>query len=72
MTGQNFSSSFIVAETPEEVTAAVSDVGQWWTGDVTGSASRVGDEFDYRYKDVHYSRQRVTGGLRCRPGPDTG
>ena len=60
MAGQNFASSFTVAQAPEEVTAAVSDVGRWWTGDVTGSATRVGDEFDYRYEDIHFSRQRVT------------
>lgn len=60
MTSQSFATSFIVDQTPAEVFAAIANVPGWWTGDIDGSADRVGDEFVYRYGDVHYSRQRVT------------
>lgn len=60
MTSQSFATSFVVDQTPAEVFAAITNVSGWWTGEIDGSAERVGDEFAYRYGDVHYSRQRVT------------
>lgn len=60
MTSQSFTTSVVTDQTPAEVFAAIANVRGWWTGEVDGSADQVGDEFDYRYGDVHYSRQRVT------------
>jgi len=34
-------------------------VGDWWTGEIEGSAAAMGDEFTYRYADLHDSTQRV-------------
>jgi hypothetical protein len=55
----DFSTTFTVGQSPEEVFAAINDVRGWWTGDIGGSAGSVGDEFTYRYEDVHRSTQRV-------------
>ena len=62
MTSQNFTSTFTVEQTPEEAFAAINNVRGWWSGDpgVEGSTGKLGDEFTYRYKDVHYSRQKIT------------
>jgi hypothetical protein len=60
MTNQNFTTSVVTDQTPAEVFAAIANVRGWWTGEIDGSADQVGDEFDYRYGDMHYSRQRVT------------
>ena len=60
MVNTNFRTSFVVDQTPDEVFRAVTDVARWWTGEVDGTATRVGDEFVYRYADLHHSRQRVT------------
>ena len=60
MTDTNFRASFEVEQTPDEVFRAITDVRGWWTGDVTGGTDNVGDEFTYRYADVHNSRQQVT------------
>lgn len=60
MQGQNFTSSFTVDQRPGEVFAAIVDVPRWWTGDVKGTAGKLGDEFTYRYEDAHYSKQKVT------------
>jgi uncharacterized protein YndB with AHSA1/START domain len=60
MTVENFRSTFVVPQSPEEVFAAVINPKRWWTGDVEGSAERVGDEFSYRYGEAHYSKQKVT------------
>jgi hypothetical protein len=60
MTSQSFATSFVVDQTPAEVFAAIANVRGWWTGDIEGGADQLGDEFAYRYGDIHYSRQRVT------------
>jgi Activator of Hsp90 ATPase homolog 1-like protein len=54
------STRFTVSQTPREVFAAINDVSAWWTGKITGSAMKLGDEFTYRYGDMHTSKQRVT------------
>lgn len=57
---ENFSTSFTVDRSAEEVFKAITNVRGWWTGDVEGDADAPGAEFTYRYGDLHFSRQRVT------------
>lgn len=56
---QDFTTSFLVDQGPQKVFAAINDVRSWWSGDVEGSTNKLGDEFTYRYEDVHYSKQRI-------------
>ena len=56
---QNYSTSFTVDQTPEEAFAAINDVRGWWSGNIEGSTNKLGDEWTYRYKDVHYSKQKI-------------
>jgi uncharacterized protein YndB with AHSA1/START domain len=56
---RGYRTSFTVAESPEEVYAAVLDVRGWWTGEVEGRTDVEGAEFAYRHAPQHYSRQRV-------------
>jgi uncharacterized protein YndB with AHSA1/START domain len=60
MASQSFQSAITVPQSPEEVFEAIANPKRWWTGDIDGRAHHVGDEFSYRYADVHYSKQRVT------------
>jgi hypothetical protein len=62
MDNQDFTTMLLVEQTPEEAFNAINNVRGWWTGEpgVEGSADKVGDEFTYRYKDIHYSKQKVT------------
>lgn len=65
MNMRSFNVSFAVKQTPEEAFAAISNVRGWWSGDIEGKTDALGAEFTYRYKDVHYSKQKVT---EFRPG----
>ena len=60
MENESFTTSFAVDQTPEDVFSAVNDVRGWWSGDIEGRTDNLGDEFTYRYKDVHFSRQKIT------------
>jgi len=61
MQEKSFTTSILVDQTPEEVFDAINNVAAWWTGEpgVEGKASRVGEEFTYRFRDIHYSKQSV-------------
>jgi hypothetical protein len=60
MRSESFSTFFAVGQTPEEVYAAINNVRGWWTGEIEGSADNLGDEFTYRYEDLHYSKQKIS------------
>jgi hypothetical protein len=64
-TERDYSTSYTVEQSPEEVFAAILDVGAWWTGQIEGRADEVGAEFTYRHPPQHYSLQRV---VELEPG----
>ena len=60
MMKQGFTSSFSVDQTPHEAFAAINNVRGWWSGQIEGDTDKLGAEFTYRYKDVHFSKQKIT------------
>jgi hypothetical protein len=59
MSSADFTTSFTVDRSPAEVFATINDVRGWWHGDIEGVTDVVGEEFSYRYQDIHRSTQRV-------------
>jgi uncharacterized protein YndB with AHSA1/START domain len=56
----DFTTSFTVTQTPQQVFDAVTNVRGWWSESLEGDSKQLGDEFIYRHKEVHYSRHRLT------------
>jgi hypothetical protein len=60
MNNQDFTISFNVEQTPQQVFKAINNVRGWWGQGIEGESKNVGDEFIYRHGDIHYSKHRVT------------
>ena len=59
MNNQDFTTTIVVEQTPEQVFNAINDPQNWWTGEITGSADKLNDEFTYSYKEFHLSKQKI-------------
>src|SRR5262249_40636260 len=60
MDDQNFTTGFSIEQTPEEVFNAINNVRGWWSEEIEGRTSELGDEFTYHYKDVHRCKMKIT------------
>ena len=56
---KNLTIIFTVDKTPAQAFEAITQVSQWWSRTVEGGTSKAGDEFVYRHKDIHYSKQKL-------------
>jgi hypothetical protein len=59
MNDTNFTLTFSVDQTPDQVFAAITNVAGWWSRELVGSSKKAGDVFTYRHKDLHASTQQV-------------
>ncbi len=59
MTTSNFTTTITVNHSTKKIFDAINNVSGWWQGEVTGNTQQVNDEFEYRMKDIHFSKQKV-------------
>ncbi len=59
MNQTNFTTSFLVDQSPEEVFKAINNVKGWWSENVSGVTNKINGEFLYHYKDVHTCKMKI-------------
>ena len=59
MTTSDFTTTIVVDQTPKEAFDAINNPQDWWSGEIKGSTEKLNDEFTYRYKELHFSKQRI-------------
>ena len=60
MKKQDFTTSFTVDQSPDDVFAAINNVRGWWSEEIDGRTDQLGAEFTFHYEDVHRSTQTIT------------
>ena len=59
MSTTDFTTSFVVNASPEEVFNAVNNIRGWWSESVEGNTDQLNETFLYYYKDVHISKMKI-------------
>jgi hypothetical protein len=59
MQDQNFTTTILVDQTPNEAFNAINNVRGWWSEEIEGSTEKLNDEFTYHYGDVHRCRMKL-------------
>jgi hypothetical protein len=60
MKNSDYTTTFLVDQTPTAVFDAINNVRGWWTGDVSGDTDSIGAEFIYEVPGIHFSKQKIT------------
>lgn len=60
MNNHDFTTTILVDQTPKEAFNAINNVRGWWSENIEGSTGKLGAEWTYRYKEVHFCKIKVT------------
>jgi len=60
MNNQNFTASFTVDQTLQEVFDAINNVRGWWSEEIEGRTDQLGGVFYYHYQDIHRCTFKIT------------
>ncbi|MES2654081.1 MAG: SRPBCC domain-containing protein [Bacteroidota bacterium] len=59
MSNQNYTTSFLVDQSPQEVFNAINNVRGWWSEQIEGSTNKPDAEFNYHYQDIHICKMKI-------------
>lgn len=60
MLKQDYSITFYVDQSPQEVFNAITNVRGWWSEELEGNSENLNDIFTYFHGTVHYSKHQLT------------
>ncbi|MCV3206225.1 SRPBCC domain-containing protein [Mesorhizobium sp. YC-39] len=60
MASNSFTTAILVDQPPMAAFDAINRPRNWWGKEIEGRTDRLGEEWTYRYKDMHVSKQRTT------------
>jgi hypothetical protein len=60
MNDQNYTTTFVVDQSPAEVFAAINNVRGWWSELIEGNTDKLGAVVYYHHKDVHRCTFQIT------------
>jgi Activator of Hsp90 ATPase homolog 1-like protein len=60
MSNKSYTNTFTVAQSPEQVCAAVTNPRAWWGEGIIGETAKLGGEFVYRNGNMHTSTQKIS------------
>ena len=55
----DFTTTFMVDQTPQQVFDAINNVRDWWQGEIEGNTHKLNDVFIYRMETFHSSTQKI-------------
>lgn len=59
MDNQNFTTTILVDQTPEETFNAINNVRGWWSEEIEGNTNKLNEEWMYHYKDIHLCKMKI-------------
>lgn len=59
MSAQNFTKVIVVDKPASTAFAAINNPRAWWGKEIEGQTDKAGEEWTYRYKDMHLSRHKT-------------
>jgi hypothetical protein len=59
MTKGDFTTTLVVDQNTKQVFESINNPQNWWSGTINGNTDKLNGEFTYRYKDLHFSRQKI-------------